>query len=168
MARKLDSLESLYLEQLKDLYSAENQLIEALPKMAEAAHSPDLQRGFTQHLEQTHKQAKRIEQIFNRHKESLDSKKCKGMEGLIKEGEEMIKEKNATPSVQDAGLIAAAQRVEHYEISGYGTVHRFAEMLGFQEDARLLKQSLDEEYATDEKLTEIAEKHINEEAIVGT
>jgi ferritin-like metal-binding protein YciE len=160
---KLDSLEKLYVEQLKDLYSAESQLVQALPKMAKAASSSDLRKAFQMHLDQTKEHVNRLEQIFENMEYKPTGHKCKGMEGLIEEGEEMI-ENNAEEEVRDAGLIAAAQRVEHYEIAGYGTVRTYAEMLNRPEDAQLLQQTLDEEYKTDEKLTMLAESEINVEA----
>jgi ferritin-like metal-binding protein YciE len=162
---KLESLKDLYMEQLRDLYSAETQLVDALPKMAEAASSPDLKNGFREHLIQTRQHVDRLEQIFKQLGESPKGETCEGMKGLIKEGESMIKMKGE-PEVRDAGLIAAAQRVEHYEIAGYGTVRTYAELLGDENAMRLLERTLQEEEETDEKLTEIAESHINQEAIV--
>jgi ferritin-like metal-binding protein YciE len=164
---KLESLKDLYLEQLKDLYSAESQLVEALPKMAEAATASDLKKGFTDHLRQTKEHVKRLEQIFKNLGEDSGGTKCKGMEGLIKEGEEMIKMKGED-AARDAGLIAAAQRVEHYEIAAYGTVRTYAELLGHDEHVTLLEKTLNEEEETDERLTQLAESHINEEALVGS
>jgi ferritin-like metal-binding protein YciE len=160
---KLDSLEHLYREQLKDLYNAEMQLTDALPKMAEKASSSDLQRAFQEHLRQTEKQINRLDQIFVELNEKPGRKKCKGMEGLIKEGEEYLKE-NGDAAVIDAGLISAAQRVEHYEIAGYGTVRAFAEQLGYGKAASLLQETLDEESSTNEKLTRLAEGKINRQA----
>ena len=160
---KLESLKDLYLEQLKDLYSAETQLVEALPKMAEAASAPDLRKAFSDHLRQTNEHVSRLERIFQNLKEDPKGHTCEGMKGLIKEGQEMIKMKGA-PEVLDAGLIAAAQRVEHYEIAGYGCVRTYAQMLGEQTGMRLLQQTLDEEGKTDKKLTELAESVINLEA----
>jgi ferritin-like metal-binding protein YciE len=162
---KLESLKDLYLEQLKDLYSAETQLVEALPKMAEAATSPDLRRGFTEHLRQTEEHVRRLERIFSELGEKPTGHTCEGMKGLIKEGNEMIKMRGE-PSVIDAGLIAAAQRVEHYEIAGYGTVRTYAELLGKEDHVTLLERTLQEEEETDERLTELAESHVNEEALV--
>jgi ferritin-like metal-binding protein YciE len=159
---KITNLKDVYVEQLKDLYSAETQLIKALPKMAKAAHSPELAQGFTDHLEQTKEHAARLEKIFEALDEKPTGKKCKAMEGLIKEGAEAIEE-NASPAAKDALLIAAAQRVEHYEIAGYGTVKTFAHLLGEEEAATLLEQTLKEEAETDEKLTAAAES-INVEA----
>lgn len=162
---KLENLNKLYVEQLKDMYSVERQLADALPKMAEAATSPDLQQAFQEHLQQTKEQVKRIETIF----ESLDysprGHKCKGMEGIIEEGEEVVKDEDADPEVRDAALIAAAQRAEHYEIAGYGTVRAYAEMLGYADAVSLLAQSLQEEAETDQKLSQLAEKRINLEAM---
>lgn len=163
---KLESLKDLYLEQLKDLYSAETQLIDALPKMADRATSLDLKNAFNNHLRQTEEQLRRLEQIFQDLGESPKGHTCEGMKGLIKEGSEMIKMKGED-KVIDAGLIAAAQRVEHYEIAGYGTVRTYAEMLGHSQHVTLLERTLREEETTDEKLSELAESHINQEASVG-
>jgi ferritin-like metal-binding protein YciE len=160
---KLDSLKKLFVEELRDLYSAEQQLTKALPKMAEAASSPELKDGFLHHLEQTKGHVSRLEQIFQKLGESPKGKTCKAMEGLVAEGEDMIKE-NAEPAVRDAGLIAAAQRVEHYEFAGYGTVRTYARLLKEEECVRLLQQTLDEEGETDKKLTHLAETSINIEA----
>jgi ferritin-like metal-binding protein YciE len=159
---KITTLRDVYIEQLKDLHSAETQLIKALPKMAKAATSQDLAEGFEQHLEQTKEHAVRLETIFNELGEKPTGKKCKAMEGLVAEGAETIEEK-ASPAAKDAMLIAAAQRVEHYEIAGYGTVKTYANLLGEDEAARLLEQTLQEEVETDEKLTKVAES-INVEA----
>jgi ferritin-like metal-binding protein YciE len=159
---KINTLEELYIDQLKDLYNAENQLLKALPAMAKAAFDPVLKRGFEKHLKETHEHVSRLEQIFSDMDESPKGKKCKAMEGLVEEGKEMIAEE-APEAVKDAGLIAAAQRVEHYEIAGYGCVHAYAELLGHDAAAELLKTTLEEEAATDEKLTEIA-RNLNMEA----
>jgi ferritin-like metal-binding protein YciE len=164
MSLELDSMRKLYVDLLKDLYNAEDQLVEALPQMAKGASSPDLRQGFETHLDQTRGQKKRLEQIFSRLTYSPGGKKCVGMEGLIKEGEEILKEE-MEPSVKDAALITAAQKVEHYEMAGYGTARTFAEILGEANDARLLQETLDEEKATDEQLTRIAETHINRQAL---
>ena len=158
-----NSLQELYVEQLKDLYNAENQLVKALPKMAKAARSDTLRQGFEHHLEQTKGHVDRLEQIFSAMDESPKGKKCAGMEGLIEEGEEVIDEQSDSEAL-DSGLIAAAQRVEHYEIAGYGTVRSYAEMLGDSEAVNLLQRTLDEEKETDDKLTEIA-KECNEQAM---
>jgi ferritin-like metal-binding protein YciE len=160
---KLGTLEELYVAELKDLYSAENQLLKALPKMAKAASSPELRTAFEDHLEQTRGQVERLETIFKKLGASPKGKKCKAMEGLIDEGSELMAEQ-AEPAVMDAALIAAAQRVEHYEMAGYGSVRTFARLLGDQEAADLLQETLDEEEATDKKLTELAETTINVEA----
>jgi ferritin-like metal-binding protein YciE len=162
---KLESLKDLYLEQLKDLYSAETQLVEALPKMAEGATSPDLRRGFTEHLRQTEEHVRRLEKIFSDLGENPGGHTCEGMKGLIKEGNEMMKMRGEA-SVLDAGIIACAQRVEHYEIAGYGTVRTYAELLGKDAHVTLLERTLQEEEETDERLTELAESHVNEEALV--
>ena len=159
---EMESLRELYIEELKDLYSAENQIIKALPKMVKAATSSELKKGFEQHLAQTRGQVERLEKIFKELDESPKGKKCKGMEGLLEEGKEWMEE-DAEPEVMDAGLIAAAQRVEHYEIAGYGCVRTYAELLGFTNAAKLLQQTLDEEKQTDEKLTGLAQT-INVEA----
>jgi ferritin-like metal-binding protein YciE len=161
----LESLEALYIEQLKDLYSAETQIIEALPKMAKAASNADLKSAFEQHLAVTRRQKERLEQIFEELDRGPRGHKCKGMEGLIKEGEELMKKHDADPDTLDAGLIVSAQKVEHYEIAGYGSVRTFAERLGYNDAAALLQETLDEESETNEKLTMIAESHINREAV---
>jgi ferritin-like metal-binding protein YciE len=155
-------LKHLYLEELKDLYSAESQMVKALPKMAKAATSEELRAGFEEHLEQTRGHVARLEEIFKALGESPKGKKCKGMEGLIKEGGEMI-EGTPSPEELDAGLISAAQRVEHYEIAGYGCVSTYAKLLGEDEAASVLRETLEEEKKTDEKLTQLAER-INLEA----
>jgi ferritin-like metal-binding protein YciE len=155
-------LKHLYVEELKDLYSAESQMVKALPKMAKAATSEDLKAGFEEHLEQTKGHISRLEDIFKALGESPKGRKCKGMEGLIKEGAEMIDEDPA-PEELDAGLISAAQRVEHYEIAGYGCVATYAKLLRENDAEALLRQTLDEEKETDEKLTELASS-INLEA----
>ena len=157
---ELETLKDLYVHELKDLLSAENQLIKALPKMAKAATNRQLASGFNQHLEQTKRQAKRLEQILKSHGESTRAPKCEGMEGLIAEGDKMANE-DAEDEVRDAGLIAAAQRVEHYEIAGYGCARTYAELLRDRKGARLLNSSLQEEGATDKKLTKLAKSVIN-------
>jgi ferritin-like metal-binding protein YciE len=162
----LESLQELYLEQLKDLHSAERQIIEALPKMIEQASHPELRRGFEMHLAQTKEQLRRLDQIGQRAGQNLTGHKCKGMEGLLEEGDELMKER-ADSDVLDAALIAAAQRVEHYEMAGYGCARTYARLLGLDDDAKLLQQTLDEEGETDHKLTEIAERAINIEALMG-
>jgi ferritin-like metal-binding protein YciE len=160
---KLRSLQDLYVEELKDLYSAESQLLTALPKMAKAASAPELSKAFKDHLKETEGQVKRLETIFEKLGTSPKGKKCKAMEGLVEEGKETISE-DADPSVKDAGLIAAAQRVEHYEMAGYGCVRTFARLLGHDDAADLLQETLDEEGAADKKLTKLAETVINVEA----
>ena len=159
----MKSLRELYVEELKDLYSAENQILKALPKMMRAASDRELQRMFSQHEKQTQRQVKRLERIFKQLGETSRGKKCKGMEGLIEEAKELIQER-PEPEVLDAGLIAAAQRVEHYEIAGYGTVRTYARQLGEEEQANLLQETLDEEGETDKKLSALAESSINIEA----
>src|SRR5213078_2448544 len=161
---ELETLRDLYIHELKDLYSAENQLIKALPKMAKAATNRQLSAAFRQHLEQTKRQARRLEQILKSHDESARGPKCEGMEGLIAEGDKMANE-DAEDEVRDAGLIAAAQRVEHYEISGYGCARTYAELLGDKTGARLLGTTLKEEAETDKKLTKLAKSAINVDAI---
>jgi ferritin-like metal-binding protein YciE len=163
---KLGSLHDLYVEELKDLYNAENQLLKALPKMAKAASAPELRAAFENHLEETRTQVKRLEQIFKKLDASPKGKKCKAMEGLIEEGKELMGE-DAEPAILDAALIAAAQRVEHYEMAGYGCVRTFARLLGYEDAAELLQETLDEEAAADKKLTEVAETCINVEATAG-
>jgi ferritin-like metal-binding protein YciE len=163
MASKMSTLEDLYMDLLKDLYSAEKQLVKALPKMAKNAQSPDLQRAFQEHLRQTEGQVERIERIFSDLDGSPRGKKCVGMEGLIEEGNELLKE-DVEPDVLDAGLIAAAQKVEHYEIAGYGTARAWAQRLGHDRAARLLQETLEEESMANEKLNRIAESHVNMEA----
>jgi len=148
-------LKHLYIQELKDLYSAENQMVKALPKMAKASSSDDLRAGFEGHLSQTKEHVARLEEIFKALGESPKGKKCKGMQGLIMEGAEMIEEDPA-PEELDAGLISAAQRVEHYEIAGYGCVSTYAKLLGENQAASLLRQTLEEEKETDQKLTQLA------------
>jgi ferritin-like metal-binding protein YciE len=157
---ELDTLKDLYVEELKDLYSAEKQLVKALPKMAKAASSPELQKAFKTHLRQTAEHASRLEKICQELGVSPRGKKCVGMEGLIEEGSDLIKEE-PEPEVLDAGLISAAQHVEHYEMAGYGTVRTYARQLGFEAQADLLQQTLDEEGETDHLLTALAESEIN-------
>jgi ferritin-like metal-binding protein YciE len=157
---KLNTLKSLYFHELKDLYSAEKQLIRALPKMAKAATNEELRAGFEEHLEQTKEHANRLEQLLKSHDQTTRGPRCKAMEGLIEEGSDLMEEE-ADPEVLDAGLICAAQKVEHYEIAGYGSARTFAEMLGDKEGARILQQTLDEEGATDKKLTKLAVSAIN-------
>jgi ferritin-like metal-binding protein YciE len=159
---EMESLRDLFVEQLKDLYSAENQIIKALPKMIKAASSEELKSAFQEHLEQTKGQVERLDQIFEEIEEIPRGKKCKGMEGLIAEGKELLEE-DAEEDVLDAGLIASAQHIEHYEIAGYGCVRTYAQLLGLDNAAKLLQQTLDEEKETDELLSGLAE-NINVEA----
>jgi ferritin-like metal-binding protein YciE len=157
-------LKELYVEELKDIYSAETQLVKALPKMAKAAASDDLRGGFEKHLQQTKGHVARLEQIFKALGEKPTGKKCKGMEGLIEEGSEAAGE-DYEDDVKDEALIGAAQRVEHYEIAAYGTVRAIAEKLGENAAVKLLGQTLEEEKETDEKLTELANSiEVSEEA----
>jgi len=162
---ELDTLKDLYVDEIKDLYSAEKQLIKALPKMAKAANDDQLKEAFRTHLRETAQHAARLEQICQELGVSPRGEKCVGMEALIEEGSELIKE-NPDPEVLDAGLISKAQHVEHYEIAGYGTVRTYARQLGFENQADLLQQTLDEEGKTDHLLTELAEAGINVEAEV--
>jgi len=158
---KLQTLQDLYKDMLDDTYSAEKQITKALPKLANAVSTPELKKAFQEHLRQTEEHIKRLDQLFQHMNAKPGRKKCKGMEGLLTEGDELMKEENADPDVVEAGLIAAAQKVEHYEISGYGTLRTYARMLGMDEAVKLLQQTLDEESQTDEKLTQIAEKRVN-------
>lgn len=160
---ELETLKDLYIEEIKDLYSAEKMLVKALPKMAKAANDKNLQQAFRTHLKETAQHAARLEQICKELGVSPRGKKCVGMEGLIEEGNELISE-DPDPDVLDAGLISKAQHVEHYEIAGYGTVRTYARQLGFENQAELLQQTLDEEGRTDHLLTELAESGINVEA----
>jgi len=159
-------LKQLYIDELKDLYNAENQLVKALPKLARSTASDDLRQGFEDHLEQTQGHVERLQKIFQMLDEDPKGKKCKGMEGLIEEGSEVMEERHKG-SLLDAALIGAAQRVEHYEIAAYGTARSFAELLGEADHVSLLSETLNEEKETDEKLTELAIQ-INAEAREGT
>ena len=161
---ELESLEELYVEELKDLWSAEKQILRALPRMIKAASNRELKRGFTAHERQTREQVKRLERICKELGVSPRGKKCEGMEGLLQEGTDLIKER-PDPDVLDAGLIAAAQHVEHYEMAGYGTVRTWARLLGYDNHADLLQTTLDEEGMTDKQLTELAERMINVSAV---
>jgi ferritin-like metal-binding protein YciE len=161
---KLATLHDLYIDELKDLYNAEHQLLKALPKMAKAASAPQLAKAFTDHLAETKGHVERLEKIFKKLDASPKGKTCKAMEGLLEEGKEVMAE-DADPSVMDAALITAAQRVEHYEMAGYGCVRTFARLLGDEPAADLLQQTLDEEGAADKKLTKLAETVINAEAV---
>jgi len=159
----LNSLDDLLLEQLEDLYDAEQRLVKALPKMATAAHSSELKSAFQQHLHETETHVSRLEQVFKSLGKSARAKTCEAMKGLITEGDEVISA-SGNPDVKDAALIAAAQRVEHYEMAGYGSVRTFAQRLGKQNVAQILQQTLDEEGATDKKLTSLAERSVNTKA----
>lgn len=159
----MDSLQELFVDELKDLYSAENQLLKALPKMAKGAVSPELKQGFEKHLKQTEGHVARLVKIFEKLDESPKGKKCAAMEGLIEEGKELLDEEEESV-IRDAGLICAAQKVEHYEIASYGTAVAWARKLGDTQSEKLLQQTLDEEKATNETLTELAEE-INEESL---
>lgn len=160
-----NNLKTLYVDELRDLYSSEQQLIKAIPKMAKAANSEELRKGFEEHLEQTRGHATRLEQILSGLGEPVKGKKCKGMAGIVAEGGEMMAE-DFEGALMDAALISAAQRVEHYEIAAYGAVHAYAELMGESEAASLLQRTLDEEKETDQKLTELSEE-INSEAFGG-
>ena len=163
MSMKLDSLRTLWVEEMRDLYNAENQLLKALPKMAKTASTPELKEAFETHLEETRTHVERLDEIFDKLGKKPTGKTCKAMKGLVEEGSEMMQE-DGPDSVIDAGIIAAAQRIEHYEIAGYGTARTFASILGEDEAEDLLQETLDEEGAADEKLTEIAESVVNEDA----
>jgi len=163
---KLENLRDLFADHLRDLYSAESQLIKALPKMAKAATNPDLKAGFEEHLKQTEEHAKRLKKVCEQLNISPKGKKCAAMEGLIEEGKELLDE-DADDAVLDAGLIAAAQKVEHYEIAAYGTAKTWAGQIGLQDAVSLLEETLAEEKETDAKLTEIAQAMVNTEASQG-
>lgn len=160
---KIGNLEDLFVHELKDIYSAENQLSKALPKMAENASAPDLRSAFEQHLEVTQQHIQRLENIFDQFGVSPKGAKCAGMHAIIKEGEDLIGD-DADPAVLDAGLIAGAQKAEHYEMAVYGTARTYAQILGHHEAARLLELTLEEEKQADHMLTEIAKSHVNFEA----
>jgi ferritin-like metal-binding protein YciE len=160
----VQSLEDMFLEELKDVYNAENQILKALPRMAKKASAPELRRAFEMHLKQTEGQVQRLERVFATLDEKIRGKSCKGMQGIIEEGKEVMSE-DIEDDVLDAALIAAAQKVEHYEMATYGTLRAWAETLGNQQAARLLQQTLDEEEATDKKLTQLAEQLVNAEAV---
>ncbi|HEX3445244.1 MAG TPA: ferritin-like domain-containing protein [Chthoniobacterales bacterium] len=157
---KLETVKDLFLAELRDLYDAENQLVDALPKMAEAASSTELKQAFTHHLEETKKHVTRLDDTFKNLNEDPKGETCEAMKGLVKEGEEFIHAKGE-PEVRDAGLIGAAQRVEHYEMAGYGTVKTLAKRLDYHDIAKILETTLAEEKAADEKLTTVAEGNVN-------
>jgi ferritin-like metal-binding protein YciE len=163
---KLDSLETLWVEELRDIYNAENQLLKALPKMAKNASAPELKQAFQEHLDQTKEHVERLEEIFEKLDKKPAGKTCKAMKGLLEEGSELLEEEGEE-SVLDAGIIAAAQKVEHYEIASYGAVRAWANMLGEEDAAEILQQTLDEEGETDKRLTELAEEIVNVEATAG-
>jgi ferritin-like metal-binding protein YciE len=163
----LESLQDLYLEQLRDLHSAERQIIEALPKMIKQTGHPELRQAFELHLRQTEEQLRRLEQIGQKSGQKLTGHKCKGMEGLLEEGAELMKER-ADSDVLDAALISAAQRVEHYEMAGYGCARTYARLLGLEDDAQILQRTLDEEGKTDHLLTSLAERVVNVDALTGS
>jgi ferritin-like metal-binding protein YciE len=160
---EMESLRDIYVEELKDLYSAENQILKALPRMIKVATHPQLKKAFTKHEKQTRQHVKRLERICKELGEKPTGKKCVGMEGLLQEGKDLIKEK-PEPEVLDAGLISAAQHVEHYEMAGYGTCRTWARLLGYESQAQLLQTTLDEEQQTDLDLTGIAESSVNFDA----
>jgi ferritin-like metal-binding protein YciE len=163
MAEDMNPIEEMLADQLKDLFSAENQIIKALPKMAKNATNEQLRVAFERHLEETRNHVARLEQIAEEMGITLRGKKCKGMEGLLEEGKEVMSE--FEDEVLDAAMIGAAQKVEHYEIAAYGTARTHAQMLGMTKAARLLQQTLDEEGRTDKKLTDLAERVVNMEAL---
>jgi ferritin-like metal-binding protein YciE len=160
---KIENLNDLYVEQLRDIYSAETQLTEALPKMVEKSSNPRLRKAFERHLEETRGHRKSIEQLFEKLDESPDGETCKAMKGLVKEAEDLIKE-ISDDATRDAGMIASAQRVEHYEIAAYGTVRSYAEKLGREDDVKILDRILDNEKETDKLLTDIAVEIVNPKA----
>lgn len=160
---KIESLEDLFVQELKDIYDAEKQIVEALPKMIDAATSPELKHGFEKHLEETKQQFQRLEDVFDVLDMEPETEHCDGMAGLIKDGEKIISAEG-DPDVKDAALIAAAQKVEHYEIASYGTLRTYARILGHDEAADMLQQTLNQEHDTDKQLTEMAERSINVKA----
>ena len=162
---KLDTLQKLYVEELRDLYNAENQLLKALPKMAKAASSEELKNAFEKHLEQTETHVERLEQVFEELDQTPKGKTCRAMKGLIQEGSEILEEEG-DPSVLDAGIIVAAQKVEHYEIAGYGSVRTFANLLNQEKAAELLQATLDEESEANKLLNGLAEIIVNPEALM--
>lgn len=160
----LESLDSLFLDELKDVYNAEKQILKALPRMAKAANADELREAFTHHLHETEGQVRRLEKIFKSLGQTARGKKCKGMEGLLEEGKDLMEEEGA-PEVIDAALIAAAQRVEHYEMAAYGCLRTYAQLLGYEQAVSLLQETLAEEEAADEKLTALGEGGINQAAV---
>ena len=164
---KLETMRDLYVVELEDLYDAENRIVKNLPKMIEAASSSELRTALTDHLEKTRGHVQRLEQIFQGMGQKAKGETCDGMKGILDEGEHMVKE-DGSPNVKDAGLIAGAQRVEHYEIAAYGSVRTWAQQLGYENDANLLQQTLDEEKDADKRLTAIAESSVNPTAAPGS
>ncbi len=162
----MESMQKLYLEELRDVYDAEKQLVQALPKMAKNASHKQLRTAFEEHLAMTQEQVRRLETIFDNLGEKPSGKKCKGMQGLIEEGEEIMKQEG-DPDVKDAAMISAAQRVEHYEIAAYGSLRTYANELGLKDHAELLQRTLDEEGNTDKRLTQLATSRVNRDATVG-
>ena len=163
MAKEPKQLDELFHDTLKDIYYAEKKILSALPKMAKAAHNDDLRAAFEKHKTETEGQIDRLEQVFALIEEKPQGKKCAAIEGILEEGQEIIKEYKGSPAL-DAGLVSAAQAVEHYEIARYGTLRTWAEELGLDDAAKLLQETLDEEEATDQALTQIAESVVNQEA----
>jgi ferritin-like metal-binding protein YciE len=162
----IETLQDLYVHELKDIYSAEKQILQALPRMAKGASHDEVRQAFEEHHRVTEEQVRRLDTIFEDLGQKPEGQKCKGMEGLIEEGKDMLEEK-ADPDVRDAGLIAAAQRVEHYEIAAYGTARTYARQLGLEKHVDLLQRSLDEEGETDKRLTKLAENRVNPDAELG-
>lgn len=166
MAEKIKNLDKLFMHQLKDLYDVENQILKALPKMIKKTSSSELKQAFKSHLKETEKQKQRLEQSFQELGSKASATKCAGIRGIIEEGEDLMKELDA--AAMDAGLVTSAQRVEHYEMAAYGSARAYAQQLGHAKIANLLQESLDEEMATDKKLTTIAEKQLNQRAKAAT
>ncbi len=160
----LDTMDDLFLNELKDVYNAEKQITKALPRLAKAAAAPELEKAFTQHLKETQGQVQRLERVFKELGQAARGKKCKGMEGLLEEGKDVLEE-DGEPAVIDAALIASAQRVEHYEIAAYGCLRTYAQLLGYGDADRLLEQTLKEEEATDKALTDLGQGGINQAAV---
>jgi ferritin-like metal-binding protein YciE len=165
MTTEIASLRELYVDHLKDIYSAENQITKVLPKVIKKVTSPELKQGLEDHLQQTMNQIKRLDQIFKSLDSSPRGKKCVGMEGILDEGKEAMAEKMSSPDLMDAALIGGCQKVEHYEIAAYGTVRAFAKLLGEDKAVDLLTQTLDEEHAADAKLTVLGVNLVNLEAM---
>ncbi len=161
---KMESMENLFLHELKDVYSAEKQILKALPKVAKKAANPELKQGLEEHMEQTEEQVRRLEEIFEMLEQRPKAMKCKGMEGIIEEAEEALKMKGS-PDTLDAGIIMAAQKVEHYEIAAYGSLATWADMMGRKDIKRLLGETLEEEEDTDQKLTDLAKSGINQSSV---